>query len=122
VKPELQKTEVLGRHLLLDLGGCEHELLANAETLDRLFCQAVREGGATVVSSHFHQFQPHGVSGVVVLAESHVTVHTWPESGFAAVDIFTCGTSFRPEAIEQAILEALRPGTCKRNDLIRRND
>lgn len=116
------KTEVLGRHLLLDLSGCDGDLLAQAEGLEALFCEAVRTGGATVVSSHFHQFAPQGVSGVVVLAESHVTVHTWPEAGFAAVDIFTCGSTFKPEAIEQAIVDALAPRSVKRHDLTRKGD
>ena len=58
--------------------------------------QAADKAGATVVSSAFHAFNPYGVSGVVVIAESHLTIHTWPEYGYAAVDIFTCGDSVDP--------------------------
>ncbi|MCB9932241.1 MAG: adenosylmethionine decarboxylase [Planctomycetes bacterium] len=119
---QAQRVRVEGRHLLLDLRGCEQGLLAQSEQLDRLFCAAVRKGGATVVSSHFHQFEPHGVSGVVVLAESHVTVHTWPEAGYAAVDVFTCGSGFDPGAIADAILEALKPADSTRRHLTRSSE
>ncbi len=53
--------------------------------------RAAKECGATILDDFFHQFQPFGVSGVVLIAESHISVHTWPENGFAAADIFTCG-------------------------------
>ena len=58
--------------------------------------QAAELAGATIVSSNFHHFSPHGVSGVVIIAESHLTIHTWPEYGYAAVDLFTCGDTVDP--------------------------
>jgi S-adenosylmethionine decarboxylase len=79
-----------GTHLLLDLWGAEN--LADPNHIDRALRDAAVTAGATILHSHFHHFSPNGgVSGVVVLAESHISIHTWPERSFAAVDIFMCG-------------------------------
>lgn len=69
--------------------------------------RAAQEVGATVLGDTFHRFQPHGVSGVVVIAESHLSVHTWPEHAYAAVDIFSCSAGFRPEAAARVLIEGL---------------
>jgi S-adenosylmethionine decarboxylase len=90
----------VGRHVLAELSGCPVVVLNDPIGLEKCFRRCAQEGGATLVSSHFHHFSPQGVSGVVVIAESHVTVHTWPEHGYAAVDVFTCG---RPEVAETVI-------------------
>ena len=81
----------LGCHILLELQECPPELLHDEKAIEAVLVTAAREAGAHVVECVFHHFSPHGVSGVVVIAESHVTVHTWPEHRYAAVDIFTCG-------------------------------
>lgn len=81
----------LGQHVLLELSQCPSVLLSDADRLERAMQDAAERMGATIVSSHFHQFSPYGVSGVVIIQESHLTLHTWPEHGYAAVDIFTCG-------------------------------
>ncbi len=79
-----------GTHLLIDLWGADN--LTDPAHIDAALCDAARAAGATILHSHFHHFSPNGgVSGVVVLAESHISIHTWPERGFAAVDIFMCG-------------------------------
>ncbi len=88
--------KALGRHVLVEFYGCDSEALNNKEKLEEVMQEAAVESGATVVSSVFHLFNPHGVSGVVVIAESHLTIHTWPEYGYAAVDLFTCGDSVDP--------------------------
>lgn len=67
---------------------------------------AVQASGATIVTETFRQFEPHGVSGVVVIAESHVAIHTWPEHGYAAVDLFTCGDSVDAGAIRDELKAA----------------
>ena len=64
--------------------------------------------GVTVLSDHFHQFSPQGVTGIISIAESHISIHTWPEFGYAAVDIFTCGTSFEPRQAADYIAGELR--------------
>ena len=79
-----------GTHLLVDLW--EASSLADPALIDETLCAAAVAAGATILHSHFHHFSPNGgVSGVVVLAESHISIHTWPERSFAAVDIFMCG-------------------------------
>jgi S-adenosylmethionine decarboxylase len=95
-------------HTLLELHGCDPVLLKDAEALRPLLLDAVRAGHGTVVAEIFHNFSPHGVSGVIVIAESHVAIHTWPEHGFAAVDIFSCSTALDQEKIENCIRLALR--------------
>jgi S-adenosylmethionine decarboxylase proenzyme len=83
--------KALGRHILLELLGCDPGALNDLQGLEDAFTAAARESNATVLKTTFHQFNPHGVSGVVIISESHLTVHTWPEYGYAAVDIFSCG-------------------------------
>jgi S-adenosylmethionine decarboxylase len=69
--------------------------------------KAAIDCGAVVLGNSFHHFNPQGVSGVVVIAESHISIHTWPEHGYAAVDVFTCGTSVEPEKAAGVLIEGL---------------
>ena len=87
----------LGRQVLADLYACDAGVLGDAGAIEAHMLEAARRSGATVVAHNFHRFAPHGVSGVVVIAESHLAIHTWPEHGFAALDLFTCGDTLRPE-------------------------
>jgi S-adenosylmethionine decarboxylase len=95
-------------HTLFELHGCDPVLLKDTEALRPLLLDAVRAGGGTVVTEVFHNFSPHGVSGVIVIAESHVAIHTWPEHGFAAVDIFSCSSALDQAKIEDCIRLGLR--------------
>jgi S-adenosylmethionine decarboxylase len=81
----------LGHHLLAEFSGCDPASLADLERVTSAMLQAAEASGATVVTHSFHHFSPHGVSGAVIIAESHLAIHTWPEYGFAAVDFFSCG-------------------------------
>ena len=81
----------LGRHLLVEFTGCDATSLAVLEQVTSAMLQAAEASGATIVTHSFHHFSPHGVSGAVIIAESHLAIHTWPEHGFAAVDFFSCG-------------------------------
>lgn len=81
----------LARHMLLELNGCEQPMLNDKDLIKQTLVDAATEAGAHVVETVFHKFNPYGLSGVVVIAESHITIHTWPEYGYAAVDVFTCG-------------------------------
>lgn len=98
--------ETRGRHLLAEYHGCPGELLDDLETMRSRMEEASREAGATPVRSLFHRFSPQGVTGVVVIEESHFSVHTWPEHGYAAVDFFTCGACC-PEAAHEYLREVL---------------
>ncbi len=97
----------LGKHLLLELKDCNPALLNDIEFLRKFLPEAAMAGGATVVGESFHQFKPHGISGVVIIAESHVFIHTWPECGYAAVDIFTCGNTVDPEKTAERVIQKL---------------
>ena len=81
----------LGRHLTIEYYDCNASILADATRMEAIFVEAAKTSGATVLESSFHEFQPQGVSGIVVICESHFAVHAWPEHDYAAVDIFTCG-------------------------------
>lgn len=93
--------QALGRQILVEFYDCDGDVLNQTETIREVLLEGVRRSGATIVSDSFHTFSPHGVSGVVVIAESHVTIHTWPEHGYAAVDIFTCGETIDPWVIQK---------------------
>ena len=103
-----------GTHLLIDLW--EASNLADPAHIDAALRRAAVTAGATILHSHFHHFTPNGgVSGVVVLAESHISIHTWPERNFAAVDIFMCGACDPHEAIP-VLRQAFHPGRVDLNE------
>lgn len=83
-------------------------MLRHADELKPRLLEAIRVGGGTVVTELFHNFAPHGVSGVVVITESHVAIHTWPEHCYAAIDIFSCGESLDHELIGRELCEMLK--------------
>ena len=97
----------LGRHLLLELKICNEEVLDDLDFLKDCLNEAAIQCGATVVGESFYHFSPYGVSGVVNIAESHIAIHTWPEHGYAAVDVFTCGNNVDPEKAAKFIIEKL---------------
>jgi len=97
----------LGRHLLVELYDCDKEALNDLGLLRDVMVKAAIDCGAVVLGESFHRFSPQGVSGVVIIAESHLSIHTWPEYGYAAVDIFTCGTFVNPEKAAEVLIEKL---------------
>jgi len=92
----LKKGEALGRHILVEAYDCDYQALDNIKDLQQAMITAAEAAGATVVDAAFRKFEPHGVSGVLVISESHLTIHTWPEFGYAAIDLFTCGCNADP--------------------------
>ncbi len=86
----------LGKHLLIEFYDCDEKILDDVAAIEDHMRTAARRANSTIVNSTFHRFSPYGVSGVVVIAESHLSIHTWPEYGYAAVDLFTCGESVDP--------------------------
>ena len=97
----------LGRHLLVELQDCNRESLNDLNFIRDAMVQAAVDCGALVLGESFHRFSPQGVSGVVVIAESHLSIHTWPEYGYAALDIFTCGTDVQPDKAAEVMVEKL---------------
>lgn len=102
---------VLGLHLLLELKECNPDLLDDLEHIRQTLLQTAQELGATVVGESFHRFSPQGVTGILSIAESHISIHTWPEYGYAAADIFTCGSSFRPSEAAAILIERFQSRT-----------
>jgi len=100
----------LGRHLLLELENCNKEVLDDLDFLRDCLNEAAIKCGATVVGESFYHFPPCGVSGVVNIAESHISIHTWPEYRYAAVDVFTCGDKVAPEEAAKLIAQRLEAG------------
>lgn len=84
-------SNALGNHILVEFMGCDPHIMNDVSSIERDMVGAAQKAGATVINSTFHHFSPYGVSGVVVIQESHLAIHTWPEYGYAAVDLFTCG-------------------------------
>ena len=98
-----------GTHLLIDLDGCVN--LDDIDMIEHALKDAALAGGATILNVDLHRFEPNGgVSGVVVLAESHITIHTWPENGFAALDVFMCGECDPYKSIP-VLKRAFKPAT-----------
>jgi S-adenosylmethionine decarboxylase len=86
----------LGRHILAEIYDCDPNILNDRVLIEQILVKAALEAGAEVREVAFHKFSPQGVSGVVVISESHLAIHTWPELGYAAVDVFTCGDKVDP--------------------------
>lgn len=96
--------KTIGSHLLCELTGCKRSHLTSVAFVEREIRAAAAKANATVLNGYFHQFSPEGVSGLLCLAESHISIHTWPETGYAAIDIYTCGDEAMPrKAIEHLI-------------------
>jgi len=96
-----------GRHCLLELGGCPAETLSDPAWLEHVLREAARAAGAHVIGALRHHFATQGVSVVCLLAESHISIHTWPESGHATADVYTCGTQCDPEQACQVLIDRL---------------
>jgi len=98
---------VLGQHLLVEFYNCNPETLDDVAGVEKHMNAAAIACGATIVQSTFHRFEPWGVSGVVVISESHLAIHTWPEYGYASVDLYTCGDEIQPDAAYEYLRNAL---------------
>jgi len=99
----------LGSHLLIELFGCNGDALKTEEIVGKAMRDAAIESKATVVENSFHEFKPYGVSGAVIIQESHYTIHTWPEHGYAAVDLFYCGGTVLVHRAVDVLKERFQP-------------
>ncbi|XZG70103.1 adenosylmethionine decarboxylase [Chitinibacteraceae bacterium HSL-7] len=110
---------MLGQHLIADLSGCTPDVLADPLVVEALLRRAAHLGQATVLHGHFHHFGDGlGVTGVLLLMESHISIHTWPEHGFAAVDLFMCGAANADAALASLVAD-LGAGTVTRQRIAR---
>jgi spermidine synthase len=102
-KPNL----ALGQHILVELYHCSNAVIQDAAQIEQSMKEAAVQCGATIVQAWFHHFSPLGVSGIILIQESHLTIHTWPEYDYAAVDLFTCSPAIDPWAAYQVLKNAL---------------
>jgi len=102
------KIQALGRHILAEFYNCNEEILNDHNLIEEYMVAAAKKANATVVKSCFHMFNPWGVSGVVVIQESHLAIHTWPELNYASVDLFTCGNDVNPWIAFEYLKEKLQ--------------
>ncbi len=105
--------ETRGRHLIVELDGCDSRILSDPARIRRAMLDAAERAQATPLSDDFHVFPNGGVSGVVLLAESHISIHTWPEHRYAAVDVYTCGHRAMPQTACMVLRRGLRARSLK---------
>ncbi|MEN9341981.1 MAG: hypothetical protein RIQ54_237 [Candidatus Parcubacteria bacterium] len=109
----------VGTHIIADLFGCKN--INDNEAVKSIISQSAVVSKATVLSEQFHEFEPQGLTGYILLAESHISIHTWPEVGYAAVDVFTCGDTIQPQKAINYIIEKLVPNSQNLRVLTRSN-
>lgn len=98
----------LGTHLLVELYDCDRGIVNDVAAVEAIMLRAAEVAKATIVGHSFHKFAPHGVSGVVVIGESHLAIHTWPEYGYCAFDLFTCGEALDKDAAIRVVREGVK--------------
>lgn len=99
--------EPIGRHYIVEASLCDPSVIGDVEKMQSIVVEAANRARAKIWAISFHRFPPNGVSGVVVISESHISVHTWPEVGYTALDIYTCGREAKPEDAVDFIVEAI---------------
>lgn len=107
----------VGQHLIVELWDCQH--LDSPEIIRKALEEAVKACGGTLLDIKIHSFSPQGVTGIALIAESHVSVHTWPEWGYAAVDVFTCGNRINPETAIEPFKKYFQPAHIQLMQIIR---
>ncbi|MEM3437691.1 MAG: adenosylmethionine decarboxylase [Nitrososphaerales archaeon] len=110
----------MGIHIIAELLGVDSEKISRVEGIRNIFDRVISESNLKVVSSNFYQFEPYGVSAVYLLRESHLSVHTWPEYGYIALDIFTCGPSGSALKAFKLLVKEFKPKVIKKK-ILRRN-
>ncbi|MED4164590.1 adenosylmethionine decarboxylase [Halalkalibacterium halodurans] len=103
--------DTMGRHVIAELWGCDVDKLNDLSFIEQVFVDAALKAGAEVREVAFHKFAPQGVSGVVIISESHLTIHSFPEHGYASIDVYTCGDRIDPNVASNYIAEALKATT-----------
>ncbi len=103
----MRKRKIKGTHYIFDLYGCDYHLITDAERLEQILLEASEAASMEVLHSHFHTFEPHGVTGLILLSTSHVSVHTWPEYGYAAFDVFSCSSNVQTKLAVDYIISKI---------------
>lgn len=111
--------ETTGKHFIVEMWGCNRDVLNDPDIIMGHLHKAASDAGATVVKSLSHRFSPVGVTAVAILAESHLSIHTWPEEGYVAADIFTCGKRTNPQLGVESLIDRFEPETSSSMELKR---
>jgi S-adenosylmethionine decarboxylase len=111
--------ETIGRHYIAEASGCDPKIIGSIEKVQQILVKAAEVAGAQVWAISFSRFPPNGVSGVVVISESHISTHTWPENGYVALDIYTCGKHVDPEKAVVFAVEAFGSSTSHITEITR---
>lgn len=121
VKPKAEEAgyDFSGRHFVASYLGCNHRALTNLAALREAFLLAVKESGATLLEAVDHVFEPEGLTMVVLLSESHASIHTYPEHDACFIDLFTCGTSCQAEKFDASLRKYLEPKEVSHKVLVR---
>ncbi|MDR4503457.1 MAG: adenosylmethionine decarboxylase [Candidatus Scalindua sp.] len=101
--------EAYGRHIILEMWDCDRTVLNDAKKITELVGDSAVIAGATVLKQFYHEFIPSGITGVAILAESHIAIHTWPVEGYVAIDVFTCGTRCDPQLAVDYLIKGFSP-------------
>ena len=110
---------VVGKHIIAEFYGVSPELIARKKTVREIMNEAADRANLDVVGSIYKQFEPHGVTGVMLVSESHVSIHTWPEHGLVTLDVFTCGDPKQADVAYQVLYEKFKPKDVKKQVLER---
>ncbi|AUJ26021.1 adenosylmethionine decarboxylase [Virgibacillus dokdonensis] len=108
-----------GRHIIVELWKCNKDVLNNIIEMERFFVEAALKAGAEIREVTFHKFAPIGISGVIIISESHLTVHSFPEHGYASVDVYTCGYNIDPYIAVECISQHLQAGKVEKMEITR---
>ncbi len=109
----------MGMHIIMELYGCPAELIAHVPSVKHIFDEIIRRANINRISEAYHQFKPQGVTGIVLLEESHISVHTWPEFGYVAMDIYTCGSEEKAIKAAKIAEKLFMPEKVLKKELIR---
>ncbi len=111
--------KTIGEHYIVEASGCNPEIIGDIERVQHILVKAAEKANVRVWAVSFHRFPPNGVSGVIVISESHLSIHTWPEYGYAALDIYTCGEHSKPEEAVNYILEEFKASSVHISEITR---
>lgn len=111
--------DTMGRHVIAEMWDCDIDKLNDIQLIERVFVNAALKAGAEIREVAFHKFAPYGVSGVVIISESHLTIHSFPEHGYASIDVYTCGDIIDPNVATDFIADALESKRCEKVEVPR---
>lgn len=111
--------KAIGKHLTVDMYGCNFESLNNLEYIKNVVISSIEQANMTLLNLTYHKFEPQGLTVLALLAESHLSIHTYPELGYAAVDVFTCGDHSRPDKAIAIMKTLLKPEKTKTTNIMR---